>query len=84
MLLSKESVGIINLFTIYEEYSHVKKICNTIRRIICYKYSYKVEAGFFSGKESTDKNPALKKYGDAKVVAKKLKKKRSRKRDSEA
>lgn len=36
------------------------------------------------GKGDTDKNPAMKKYGDAKIVAKKLKKKRSRKRDSEA
>lgn len=36
------------------------------------------------GKGDTDKNPTMKKYGDAKIVAKKLKKKRSQKRDSEA
>lgn len=76
----------MNLFTISEVLLkiHVKNNCNTIRRIICYKYIIKLKLDFFSGKESTDKNPALKKYGDAKVVAKKLKKKCSRKRDSEA
>lgn len=56
-----------------------------IRRFLCYEYSNKsLSLIFYSGKGDTDKNPAMKKYGDAKIVAKKLKKKRSRKRDSEA